>query len=242
MRSGERTDSLGAENRIVVSDDHTFGTDAVLLANFARPKKSERAVDLCSGCGVIPLLWVKDGLTDVTAVELQETACRQLEKSIELNGFEGKIKIVNHDLRSLKGVIPFSGHDLVSVNPPYKPVGTGIESASESDRIARFETMCTLDDAVESAAKLLRFGGRLCLCHRPERLADIICSLRDHNLEAKRLRFVSKREGTEPWLVLVEGRLGGKPALKVEANLIMYGENGEYTDEVKAMFRGYYID
>ena len=238
----ERTDSLGIENKIVVSDEHTFGTDAVLLAYFSKIRKSEKAVDLCSGCGVIPLLWCKGGANETVAVEIQEKACTQLKKSIELNGFEGKIKVVNHDLRELKGVLPFASYDLVSVNPPYKPVGTGIESSSESDRIARFETMCTIEDVSGCASKLLRFGGRFCLCHRPERLSDIICALRGHKLEPKKIRFVSKRPDSEPWLVLIESRLGGKPGVRIEPPLVMYGENGEYTDEIKMMFGDYYID
>lgn len=242
LSEDERADSLGKDSKIVVSNDHTFGTDAVLLSSFANIKRRDKAVDLCSGCGVIPLLWRKGGAVDTYAVEIQQKACEQLKKSIELNGFTGNIKVINADLRKLKGILPFGKFDLVSVNPPYKPVGSGIESESEADRIARFETMCTIDDAVEAAAKLLRFGGRFVLCHRPERLADIICSLRAHNLEAKRVRFVSKRHDTEPWLVLVEGRLGGKAGLRVEPLLAMYGEGGVYTDEVKELFKDYIID
>jgi regulator of sigma E protease len=81
------------------------------------------------------------------------------------------------------------------MNPPYKPVGTGIESLSEADKIARHETMCTIDDAVAAAAKLLKFGGRFCMCHRPERLCDIIVSMRAGGVEVKRIRFVVEREG-----------------------------------------------
>ena len=242
MKKYERTDSLGKDHVIVVSSAHTFGTDAVLLSSFAGLKPKEKAVDLGTGCGVIPLLWCKNKTNEIYAVDIQERACRQLEKSIELNGFNGRIKVVNHDLRQIGGVLPRAYFDLVTMNPPYKPVGTGIESELQSDKTARFETECTIADTAECAAGLLRFGGRFCLCHRPERLADVICALRACRLEPKRIRFVSKRENTEPWLVLVESRFGGKPSLKVEPNLIMYGAGGELSEEVKKLFGDYYID
>ena len=186
----EKLEPLGKDMSIIVSRAHTFGTDAILLADFSNPKKKETLCDLGTGCGIIPLLWCKKETGDITAVDIQPAACDQLERSLSLNGLKDRVNVVNADLRSLKGVLNFGSFDLVTMNPPYKPVGTGIESESEADKIARHETMCTVDDAVKAAASLLRFGGRFCMCHRPERLCDIICSMRENKLEVKRLRFV----------------------------------------------------
>ena len=190
---GERLDPLGGGLSVVVSKDHIFGTDAVLLSHFSNIRKKDIACDMGTGCGIIPLLWCKKQTGQLFAVEIQEKACSQLERSLRLNGLCERVVVVNHDLRSLKGVLPFAAFDLVTMNPPYKKVGAGIESVSESDKIARHETMCSIDDCCEAAAKLLRFGGRFCLCHRPERLCDVVVSMRRHNLEPKRLRFVSKK-------------------------------------------------
>lgn len=235
----ERLEPLGKKMNIVVSDDHTFGTDAVLLASFAGIKRKDRAVDMGTGCGIIPLIWLKGETNSVTAIEIQKKACLQLEKSIKLNNLSGRLTLVNADLRKLKGVLPFGEFDLVSMNPPYKPVGTGIESASEADKIARHETMCTVDDACKAASSLLRFGGRFCMCHRPERLCDIIVSMRENKMEVKRIRFVLEKEGRAPWLVLVEGRRGGKSGVTVEKNLIMKNADGSVTDELRQMFGDY---
>ena len=127
------------------------------------------------------------------------------------------------------------------MNPPYKPVGTGIESVSEAERIARHEVMCTVDDAVSAAAKLLKFGGRFCMCHRPERLCDIIVSMRLGGIEVKKIRFVNETADKAPWLVLVEGKRGAKSHVTVEKNLVMKDENGKVTPEFRAMF-GDYMD
>ncbi|MBR3948071.1 MAG: tRNA1(Val) (adenine(37)-N6)-methyltransferase [Clostridia bacterium] len=227
--------------RIVVSDSHTFGTDAILLASFASIKRKDVACDMGTGCGIIPLIWCKGETKSVTAVDIQEKACNQLSESLSLNGIDDRITVVNADLRDLKGKLPYGTFDLVTMNPPYKPVGTGIESLSEADKIARHETMCTIDDAVSAAAKLLKFGGRFCMCHRPERLCDIIVSMRQGGIEVKRIRFVVEKEDKAPWLVLVEGKRGSKSHVTIEKQLVMKDKDGNNTEEYRSMF-GDYMD
>lgn len=241
LLNDEKIEPLGNNMKIIVSDSHTFGTDAILLASFANIKRKDIACDMGTGCGIIPLIWSKGYTNSVTAIDIQPKAISQLEKSISLNEIEGRIKPLNCDLRSLKGNIEFGSFDLVTMNPPYKPVGTGIESISEAERIARHEVMCTIDDAVSAAAKLLKFGGRFCMCHRPERLCDIIVSMRNGGIEVKRVRFVCEKEGKAPWLLLVEGKRGSKSSVTVEKNLIMHNSDGTPTDEFRAMF-GDYMD
>ncbi len=239
LKTGEKLEPLGKDMSLIVSKAHTFGTDAILLADFSNPKKKETLCDLGTGCGIIPLLWCKKETGDITAVDIQPAACGQLTRSLSLNGLTQRVKVVNADLRELKGVLDFGSFDLVTMNPPYKPVGTGIESESEADKIARHETMCTVDDAVRAAASLLRFGGRFCLCHRPERLCDIICSMRENKLEVKRLRFVCQQEGKPPWLVLVEGKRGAKSHVTIEKNLIMQNADNTDSEEIERIFFDY---
>ena len=239
LKTDERLEPLGKGMQIVVSDSHTFGTDAILLASFASIKRKDVACDMGTGCGIIPLVWIKGETKSVFAVDIQEKACSQLSKSLSLNNKEDRITVVNADLRNLKGKLPFGTFDLVTMNPPYKPVGTGIESLSEADKIARHETMCTIDDAVAAAAKLLKFGGRFCMCHRPERLCDIVCSMREGGIEVKRIRFVVEREDKAPWLVLVEGKRGSKSHVTIEKQLVMKDKDGNNTDEYRSMFGDY---
>lgn len=239
LLADEKIEPLGNNMEIIVSDSHTFGTDAILLASFANIKRKDKACDMGTGCGIIPLIWCKGETNSITAIDIQLKAFSQLKKSIELNEIEGRITPLNCDLRNLKGCLEFGSFDLVTMNPPYKPVGTGIESISEAERIARHEVMCTIDDAVSAAAKLLRFGGRFCMCHRPERLCDIIVSMRNGGIEVKRIRFVCEREGKAPWLLLLEGKRGSKSSVTVEKNLIMHNSDGTPTDEFRAMFGDY---
>ncbi|MDY5947621.1 MAG: tRNA1(Val) (adenine(37)-N6)-methyltransferase [Oscillospiraceae bacterium] len=237
-----RKEYLGAGITAFVSNSHIFGTDAVLLADFAAPSKKARCCDLGSGCGIIPLLWCKRETGKITAVEIQPLAVEQIKAAIEFNSLSERLEAVNADLRELKGKVPFGCYDVVTMNPPYKASGAGIESRSGADKIARHETMCSLSDVCAAAKKLLNFGGRLCMCIRPERLCELFCEMRAADIEPKRLRLVSKLPGKAPWLALVEGRRGGRSGMTVEPELFVYGDSGEYSDEMKKIYGDYLLE
>ena len=169
---GTRHEYLGGGITAVVSEAHSFGTDAVLLAHFASPGKRAVCCALGSGCGIIPLLWCRHEGGVITAVELQPLGVKQIEAAIELNSLSDRLTAVNADLRDLKGRVPFGCFDLVTMNPPYKASGAGIESSSAPDKIARHETMCLLSEVCASAAKLLNFGGRFKAKDRKSGSAD----------------------------------------------------------------------
>lgn len=229
---GEHIEELGNGIGLIVSKNHTFGTDALILANFASPKKRDIACDLGSGCGIIPFLWLRDRLCEkICAVEIQKNACEQMSRSLIGNDTE-KITVFNRDLKQLNDVFEAGGFDLVTMNPPYKGADSGIKNDDECARIARHEVACNIDDIAKCASRLLRFGGRFCICHRPERVFDAMTAMREHGIEPKRLRFVSKRGDTQPWLVLIEGRRGGQNGIKVEKPLIVETEMGTPSPEM----------
>lgn len=125
--------------------------------------------------------------------------------------------------------------DLVTCNPPYKVNNAGYQSVITAQKIARHEIMCNIDDVCGAAEKLLKLGGRLCVCNRPERLSDVIFAMKNHNIEPKRLRFVSKNPDEAPWLFLIEGKKGSKPFMKVEPQLYIRSENG-FTEELQRIY------
>ena len=212
------------------------------VTTFAAPSKKARCCDLGSGCGIIPLLWCKRETGKITAVEIQPLAVEQINAAIDFNSLSERLEAVNADLRELKGKVPFGCYDVVTMNPPYKASGAGIESRSGADKIARHETMCSLSDVCAAAKKLLNFGGRLCMCIRPERLCELFCEMRAADIEPKRLRLVSKLPGKAPWLALVEGRRGGRSGMTVEPELFVYGDSGEYSDEMKKIYGDYLLE
>ena len=237
-----RKEYLGSGITAFVSDSHSFGTDAVLLADFSSPSKHSVCCDLGSGCGIIPLLWCKKETGKITAVELQELAVEQINVAIEYNSLSERLSAVNADLRELKGSVPFGCFDLVTMNPPYKASGAGIESRSGADKIARHETMCTFSDICAAAKKLLNFGGKLCMCIRPERLCELMLEMHSAGIEPKRLRLVAKCPGKAPWLALIEGRRGGKSGITVEPELFVHGADGGYSEEMKKIYGDYLLE
>lgn len=233
-----RQEDLGGGFSVTVSDEHTFGTDAILLAAFASPKKNTIACDLGSGCGIIPLLFCRDGLCrHITAVEIQENACAQMRNTVERNGLNDKLRIVCTDLRSLsERELPLYSFDLVTMNPPYKAMRAGLQSLDESALLARHEVACTLPDITDAAAKLLRFGGRLCICHRPERLTDAICCMRESGIEPKRIRSLSHNRNCKPSLFFLEGKKGAASGIIIEPPLFLKNEDGSYTEQALSMY------
>ena len=226
---------------INVSEDHRFGTDAILLADFAAPLPSQTVCDLCSGCGVIPLFFCRGGRypRKIYAVELQREAVELIRLSVQENGLQDRIIPIQADLcdkKTLTQLVPREKMDMVTVNPPYYRENSGKERLSEAQRLARHEIACDLEKVIEAADLLLKYGGTLKMCHLPERLAEVFFLMQKRKIEPKRLTLVYNKAGEKPWLALIEGKKGGKTGLVVEKPLVMREENGEYTEELRKIY------
>ncbi|MDE6775599.1 MAG: methyltransferase [Ruminococcus sp.] len=220
---------------VCASSEHRFGTDAFLLAEFSHYRMKDKVCDLGTGCGIIPMIMQKYRPPQITyAVDIQEGAVEQLKMGLERSETSGIIPVCA-DLKVLWNDAPLGRLDLVTCNPPYKAADSGFESALTAQRIARHEIMCNIDDVCAAAEKLLKFGGRLCVCNRPERLSDVMYAMKQHKIEPKRLRFVSKTPEDAPWLFLIEGKKGSKPFMKVEPQLYIRSADG-FSDELKKIY------
>lgn len=233
-----KREPLGNGFFVNVTPHHTFGTDAVVLSHFAKAKKSDKLVDLGTGCGIIPLIMLRNGsLKEAVGVDISEEAAFLAQKTVnelELKNFT----VVHSDLKALKGKVEFGCHTLVTCNPPYKAANAGLKNPDSVEMVARHEVACTLEDIVAVAAKLLQTNGRLCMCHRPERLSELMNLMAKYKVEPKRLRLVCQRKGEEPWLVLVEGRRCGNTGLRIEPTLYVE-ENGEFSKEMIEIYGVY---
>lgn len=187
---------------VCASSEHRFGTDAFLLTYFSNYRMKDKVCDLGTGCGIIPMIMQKKNPPQITyAVDIQESAIEQLKKGIEASNVKNIVPVLA-DLKILWDNAPKGQLDLVICNPPYKATNAGIESSITAQKIARHEIMCNIDDVCRSASKLLKFGGRLCMCNRPERLADVITAMKSNDIEPKRIRFVANNPEQSPWLFI----------------------------------------
>ncbi len=218
-------------------DSFRPSTDTFLLSSLPRLKPGLRVCDLCGGTGLLGLLLLqRQPELEVAGVELSPEAAVLAERAAVENGLTGRFHTVVGDVREIRSLLPAGGFDLVVSNPPYYPVGSGAVSPDQGRRSARSESSCTLEDVCAAASYLLRWGGAFCLVHKPERLADVLCGLREAGMEAKRLRLVERRAGAAASLALVEGRRGGRSGLTVEPPLVLTEADGRPSDEVEAVY------
>lgn len=215
------------------SQKFCFGMDAVLLSGFARVKSGERVLDLGTGTGIIPiLLRGKTEGRDFTGLEIQEESADMARRSVAYNHLEESVSIVTGDIKEAAALFGAASFDVITCNPPYMTGNHGLVNPEQPKAIARHELLCTLEDVARETAKALRPGGRFYLVHRPFRLAEILTLLVKYKLEPKRMRLVYPFVDKEPNMVLLECFLGGRSRITVEKPLIVYKEQGVYTDEI----------
>ena len=187
------------------------------MARFCEPKRAQKAADLCSGCGIVALEWHDRGHRGpCMGLELQPEGSALLSAAAQEQDI-GHIEPVCADLRAFRqGEGSF---DVCACNPPYFTDGPQSQNAAHA--LARHENTCTLDDVCQCAFRLLKDGGRFALCHRPERLAEVLAMLRANRLEPKRLAFVKNKADGAPWLFLVEAQKNRKTGLRVEPDVLI---------------------
>lgn len=237
----ERLDDLQRDGLHLIQnpDWFCFGVDAVLLADYASSsiKKDARVLDLCSGNGIIPLLLsAKSMAKEITGLEIQEPVCEMANRSVKLNHLEDKIRMISGDLKEAETLFGRSFFQYITCNPPYKEAGSGILSSCDTVTLARHEILCTLEDIIRVSSIILEPLGKLCLIHRPDRLADILCLMRKYDIEPKRLRFVHPSPGKTATMILVEGARQGKPHLFLDPPLYIYQKPGIYSDEIHQIY------
>lgn len=213
-----------------------LGTDSVLLADFAA-EKATRGIDLGCGSGILSLLllWGNDKLS-MTGLEIAEDAVQIARENLAQNGLAARGQVLQGDIRRVRELFRTGSFDLVIANPPYFPQGSGASAPDALRAAAREERSCTLEELCAAAAYLLPTGGRFCLVYRPERLSELLCAMTEAGLEPKRLRLCCHRASSAPNLVLVEGRRGGKPGLKIEPILFLTDSAGNESAEIRRIY------
>ena len=235
----ERVDDLQYKGLKIIqdSDMFCFGVDAVLLANMASKTQSRKTLDMCSGNGIVALLLAgKTDTPDIYALEIQQKASQLARRSMEQNGLDGRVHVICGDLNNAPEMFSRGEFDVITCNPPYMKNTCGLTNENEAMRIARHEIACTLEQVVETAAYLLKPGGKLFLVHRPERLVDIFTSMRENRIEPKRMRMVHPSPKKKANIVLIEGAYMGGRELKMLEPLYVYDENGRYTKEIDDIY------
>lgn len=207
--------------RVFTAPGAGFGTDALLLARFAQPHTRDRALDLCSGCGIVALAWHDAGHRGpCTALELDSQASALCAAAVAAQPETAHIEALCGDLRQFCQAGPERGrYDFAACNPPYFTAGP--QSPDARRAAARHSGSCTLADVAACATRALRDGGKLLLCHRPDQMAEVFCTLRAAGLEPKRAALVKNDPAGAPWLFLAEAQKHRRPGLRWHPDILL---------------------
>jgi tRNA1Val (adenine37-N6)-methyltransferase len=241
LREGESLDLLGSGNLKIIQGVQGFrhSMDAILLADFAVPRPSDRILDLGCGNGTIGLLLAhRHPHVRVVGLEIQSDLASRARRGAEVNGLHDFLEIVEGDLRRIEAVLPRGWFDLVVCNPPYRELGRGRVHPDLETRQAKHELSATLSDIAAAMRYALAPKGRACLVYHASRLPDLVTGLRADRLEPKVLRFVHSFPGADAELVLVEVRRDGRPGLRTLDPLFVYERRGgPRSHEMEAVHR-----
>ena len=240
LKENERIDDLEFKNLKIIQnkDGFCFGIDSILLTDFAKNiKQNSKVIDLGTGTGIIPiLLYGKTKNTKFVGVEIQPEVAERADRSVKLNLLENNIEILNMSILELSKKYNRGSFDVVTTNPPYKKINTGVINENNKKLISRHEITASLDDFIKTASFLLKDLGEFYMVHRPDRLVDIFYSMRKNKIEPKKIKFVYPNKNKKTNLVLIKGIKNGKQFLEFENNLYVYNEDGNYTDEILKIY------
>ena len=232
LKTNERLDYVNDDIELIQNTDGlTFGTDALLLAGYIGGRYQD-AVELGGGTGIISMLLLARGKVNrINCVEIQEEFAELINRNAEHNGFADRLNAICSDVREYR---PEKECELVFTNPPYMKTTSGKSNLDDKKNIARHEVAGSIYDFCLYGSKMLKFGGTFAAVYRPDRLIDLIDAMRKSALEPKRITFVHANEKSEPSMVLVEAKKGGKCGLRLTRPLLIYKntDNKEYSEEM----------
>ncbi len=240
VRSNERLDDLERNGYLLIQNPEVFcfGIDAILLAHFAKvASDKQKILDIGTGTGIIPIIMhASYQKGNYTGIDIQPEMVEMANRSVLLNGIQDSVHMLHVDIKEYKKHFKSCEFDIITSNPPYMKGDVGLKNDHPSKNIARHEMTCTLEDIIKASSDLLKYNGKLYMIHRPLRLVEILMTMKKYNLEPKRLRFIHPKINKEPNMVLIEAVKNAKPEMRVQPPLVIYKEDGSYTDEIYEIY------
>lgn len=233
----ERTDIVNEDITLVQKlSGLRYGTDALLLSAYIRPRAAKAAAELGAGTGIVSLLCAKrKKFSRIYAFEIQKEYADLCARNAVGNHMEKIVRTVCADIRTVHAQDTDGEVDVVFANPPYMGAQSGTRNIDDGKYIARHEVLGGIEDFCAAAGRLLKHGGYFYTVYRPDRLCDLFCALRSHALEPKRMTAVYDDEKHAPCLVLTEAKKGAKSGLYVTKPLFIR-QNGEDSEQIRYIY------
>jgi tRNA1Val (adenine37-N6)-methyltransferase len=216
---------------------YRFSLDAVLLAGHVKTKSGDRILDIGTGSGIISLILAyRNPQISIYGIEVQKSLADIAAWNVRDNNFEDRVKILCADIKNLNTNMVSGPFDIIVCNPPYRKAESGRINPDNQRAVARHEIDITIGDILKAGSRLLNISGRFIIIYPSERIADMFTGMRLSGIEPKFFRFIHSKSTSESKLVIVEGIKGGRTGAKVVSPLVIYNDDGTYTDEVKSIF------
>lgn len=213
-----------------------FGTDALLLADFASGRGD--CIDLGAGSGIIGLLLLAAGKAkNVSGIEIQPDYVSLCRENAFANGFSEHYTAIHRDICAITEFTAGTFDYAVS-NPPYLKADSGFDNLSSPMNIARREILCNIDSVCAAASRSIKSGGNFYVVFRADRLDSLIYALKNHSMQPKRIRLVCPSVGKKPSLVLVDAKKDASEGMVFESVFYIYKDSShtEYSDEMKNIY------
>lgn len=222
------------------ADYFSFSLDSLLVSEFLTiNRNTKNIVDLGTGNGAIPMFLSRRCNARITGIEIQDVSADLARRNMALNNLEDRVEIIHDNMKNWKDHLRSHSMDAVVSNPPFFKFEGNEDLLNDLDQLtyARHEITANLEDIISTASGLLKDRGYFTMVHRPDRMLEILDTMRKHNIAPKRLQFVHSKLGKEAKILLVEGIKYGKEGLRVLPPLYTHDEKGGYSEIVLEMFK-----
>jgi len=216
---------------------YCYNSDTHFLYNFICKNLEQfkningELLDIGSGSGILGLLVARDfDKLNLNQVEIQKDFQFLSQKNSDVNGiqnnmFQGSLLDTSFDKQ----------FDYIISNPPFYNSDV-IKSENESLKIARYNDNFPLDKFISKASKLLTQKGKFFFCYDVKQIHNIIVELNNAKLNIEAIQFLHPKPSKEASLVMIYARKNSKSKLKVINPILMFDENGKFTQEVNDIY------
>ena len=225
---------------------YRYSIDSFILADFASPAEDNKILDLGTGNGIIPLLLSRKTTSKITGLDIQYSLLQHARRNISQNRLEKQVMLIQGDIRFSKSFLKNGYFNIVVSNPPYRKLNSGRLNPNTEKAIARHEILITLPELLENAFNLLCDDGKLVMIYLPERYDELVCTMSNHGLIPKKIRFIYSNKNNNPKMFLIEGvkreMISPNPHfIEKKGDLIIdplyiYDNEGNYTLEMQKIY------
>lgn len=217
-------------------DEYCFTSDAVILSSIVRATANQTVVDFGCGNGVVAILVsAKTNASKVYGLEIQKSASELAKTNVQINSLQEKIEIICGDIANSSKFFGSESIDIVVCNPPYYKKESGQQRLTPQVALARHENTCNLNDIIANASRILKFGGKLFMIHKVQRMAEVLTACSNNKIQPKKVTLIYPKANKPADTFIVEAKKGAQSGMEIQS-IIVYNEDNSMTQQAKVLY------